>query len=97
MGTPDYKNIGKKELEEMLDLPVSKLPVGLFLCWREVGGEDVWTAVKNTAGEARVESFTNKRAAVRWLHGHGVGKDQFWTEKDDFSLADRWERIISGI
>lgn len=91
---PDYEYVSRAFLDRVLDSPGPTYePRGLFLCWQEIDGEDVWTAMRNRDGEGLTEDFVKKSAAVRWLHGYVVGKDKYWTPKGG-SMAGRLEKMI---
>lgn len=82
MPSQDYKLILRSALDKILDSPGETYePRGLFICSDEVDGETVYTAVNNLGGDAITEEFTNRRSAVRWLHGNPVSADQYWRPK----------------
>jgi hypothetical protein len=75
----DYKMLTREELDEILDSPGDTYePRGLFVCWDQVDGQDVWTAVNNINGDAVTDEFIDRRSAVRWLHGYPVLDRHRW-------------------
>lgn len=96
----DYKYITREALDMMLDSPGETYePRGLFICWQEIDGQNVWTAMRNENGEGLTEDFKTKRSAVLWLHGHVVGERNYWKAEEksqNRKEADRLERLIGG-
>ena len=91
----DYKRVSREFMDNVLDSPgVTYEPRGLFLCDQYIGGERIWTAMRNLDGEGLTEDFACKRTAVLWMHGHEFKEETYWRPDKKIEYADRLERLV---